>query len=135
MAPTSRWDRLLQRLHIQPAKYLDISLKASSLRTVQRIAAIRMSMVNSEDQSWEMIFQNTEIMAQIVALAIHNKPTPVPEDLVATIMDHISNEELKVIMFEVYRRLDISSFFVSMGYLADVMMLIDSQETEVSQPL
>ena len=65
-------------------------------------------------QALDILHHNTYQMAAYLATAIHNKKEGAPQYLINTIADQFSNEELKVAMEEVYRRLDVQSFFVCM---------------------
>lgn len=140
LKPANRWQALLQRFKIKDPEYLPIKIQAASYRTSKKIALLILEIKNKSelegnDQIYDLVYSNSDVMAMIIATAVHNSPTPVPDILIDSLFDNFTNQEMKEIIEEVDRRLDIASFFGGISYLKKIQIQIGIQETTAKQPL
>ncbi|MNL79740.1 hypothetical protein D3C87_2064120 [compost metagenome] len=80
------------------------------------------------EQIIEVINLNTFQMANIVATAVHNHNSKTPDHLVDTILDNFSQSELKIAIKEVYRRLDVQTFFECLKSLRTLSLFENIQD-------
>lgn len=117
-------DRLLRR---KPT--LKLELKASTARTAYKLSNLIIDLNLGEVSEFEIVASNMHQVAIIIATAIHNHNSNIPEGLVDVILDNFTNEELLETFKEVYRRLDTHSFFGIMELLQNMMIVSGIQET------
>jgi hypothetical protein len=135
LPPENLWQRIMQRIGIKKPDMLNIEIQGATYRTAKKISLMILDMrtesdFDGDDKVFDIMQSSFDDLAKIIATAVHNKPTPVPQRYVDAIMDGITNEEGKTIVAEVYRRLDIANFFVSMGFLKNMTVQIGTQETQ-----
>lgn len=116
MAPKNVFERVLIFLRIMKPKSKMIYLRGLKMSTNYTLTAFAngLSIESGKDgmeQTFDIVHENTYQMAAYLATAIHNKKKPAPKYLINTIADEFTNTELKVAIEEVYRRLDVQSFF------------------------
>lgn len=118
-APKNVLEKLLIFMRLKAPKTEMLYLRGLKMSTNWRLTAISNSMLmESEmegdvDKVMHLLHENTYTMAAYIAAAVHNKNTETPKYLINTIADEFTNEELKLATKEVYRRLDVQSFFES----------------------
>ena len=129
LAPKNFFQRLLIFLKIKAPVYQMLYLRDLKMSTNFRLTAITNSLqVDSEsdgtiDKVMELLHANTYTMAAYIATAIHNKNEETPEYLIKTIADEFSNKELHIATKEVYRRLDVQSFFESSALVRSLALM------------
>lgn len=117
MAPKNVFERVLIFLRIMKPKHEMLYLRGLKMSTNYTLTAFAngLSIESGKDgnveQTFEIVHENTYQMAAYLATAIQNKKTPAPKYLINTIADEFTNTELKAAIEEVYRRLDVQSFF------------------------
>lgn len=110
-------------------KSVKLELRAPTARTSYKLTNLILDIDKDFGDGHEFIANNTHQLALIVATAIHNQNTPIPDKLVDIILDNFTVEELKAICKEVYRRLDVHSFFDIWESLQKMKIVSDIQET------
>lgn len=119
LAPKNRLERLLIFLKIKKPAVEMLYIRGLKMSTNYRLTAITNALMlvsekeSHEEKVMDIIHENTYQMAGYIATAIHNKNTETPRYLIETIADEFTNTELKLAAAEVYRRLDVQSFFGS----------------------
>lgn len=140
LPPLNIWQKMLQSLRLKKPKRLSLELRGVKLRSFQKLCLLILDLNNtSEYEGTDSMFDigqaNAFKMAAIIATAIHNDKTPPPEYLIDAILDNFNNAEIRVIVEEVYRRLDMENFFGSMASLRELPVVKDIRETTVNQLL
>jgi hypothetical protein len=133
-------NRILYRFGAKKPTVVRLELTNASLKTGWRLSLIvkQMREANKEqgsDDTFDLINASTYHLASLIATAVHNKPEPVPDRLTEIVADHFTSEELFATAQEVYRRLDPSSFFGTMGLFQNMTIVNDIPETTASQPI
>lgn len=129
LTPKNQLERLLIFLCIKKPIYEMVYLKGFKLSTNFRLTAISNSLIleskheGNEDKLMDLMHENIYQMAAYVATAIHNQNTETPLYLIETIADQFSNEELKATCEEVYRRLDVQSFFACTALVRNLSLM------------
>lgn len=84
----------------------------------------------------ETVMSNVEIARDYLAIAVHNKPTPVPAWITDVIENQLSLKQLSKLIEIVYRRLGIEDFFIVLGLMrkSDIMPE-NTQEVTAPKPL
>lgn len=95
---------------------VELVLTGATASTMYKIVAIMEDLKatgegdSDELAMYDIIVSNSDAMIKIIALALHNKPTPVPTYLPLE-LGKLPWLQLKGYMNEVYRRLGIEDFF------------------------
>lgn len=119
LKPKNKFVKLLEYLKLRKPVTKMLYLRNTKMSTNYRLTAISNSLVLDSDKEgaidnlMDLMHQNTYTMAAYIATAVHNQNSPAPGYLVQTIADEFTNEELSLATKEVYRRLDVQSFFAS----------------------
>jgi len=134
LAPKNIIDRVLIMMKIRRGKEQALILSALTMRTNYKLTYLIADLVTGSNQKGEMekilevINLNTFLMANIVATAIHNKNSKTPDYLVDTVLDNFSQAELKIAIKEVYRRLDVQTFFECLTSLRTLSLFENIQD-------
>lgn len=129
LAPKNIFHRLLIFLRVIKPKSQMLILNATTMRTNWKLTYLINDLIliskkeGGPEKFLEIIASNTFQMANIIATAIHNHNSKTPSWLVNSIADSFSNKELNAASKEVYRRLDVQSFFGSMELLRTLSLL------------
>ena len=129
LAPKNAYERLLIFLKIKQPVYEMLYLRTLTMRTNFTLTAIGNSLLmeskqeGTVDQVMDLLHSNTYTMASYIATAVHNQRGQTPMYLINTIMDGFSNEELLIATNEVYRRLDVQSFFESTALVRSLALM------------
>jgi len=129
IAPKNKLEKLLIFLRIKKPVYKMLYIGGLKLSTNFRLTAITNSLKTESDAECEqsklmdLMNANTYQMAGYIATAIHNKNEETPRYLIQTIADEFTNEELKLASQEVYRRLDVQTFFGSMELIRNLSLM------------
>lgn len=129
LKPKNKLYALLEYIGAKQPVFKELELKGLKMSTNWRLTAISNTLVlegNKEgtiDNLMDLMFQNTYTMAAYLATAIHNKNEPAPKYLIQTIADEFTNEELHLATKEVYRRLDVQSFFASSALIRSLDLM------------
>ena len=129
LKPKNFFQRLLIFLRIKAPVFKMLYLRDLKMSTNFRLTAITNSLqVDSSkegtvDQVMEMLHANTYTMAAFIATAIHNTNEETPAYLIKTIASEFSNKELYITTNEVYRRLDVQSFFESTALVRSLALM------------
>lgn len=97
-------------------KTIDLNLTGATAATMYKIVSVIEGLesdVKSESEElamYNVITTNTPAMIEIIALALHNQPTPPPAYLKEE-LEKLPWRQLKGYMYEVYRRLGVEDFF------------------------
>lgn len=132
--PKNIIDRFLIMMKIRKGKEQALILSALSMRTNYKLTYLIADLVTGSNQKGEMekvlevINLNSFLMANILATAIHNKNSKTPDYLIDTVLDNFSQAELKLAISEVYRRLDVQTFFESLGSLRTLSLFENIQD-------
>jgi hypothetical protein len=129
LKPRNKLFKLLEYIGLRKPAVKMIYLKNTKMSTNYRLTAISNSLAlesskeGAIDNLMDLMHQNTYTMAAYIATAIHNKNSPAPGYLVQTIADEFTNEELSLATKEVYRRLDVQSFFGSTALIRSLDLM------------
>jgi hypothetical protein len=129
LKPKNKLYKLLEYFGLSKPVTKMLYLRNTKMSTNYRLTAISNSLVlegskeGAIDNLMEIMHQNTYTMAAYIATAIHNKNNPAPGYLVNTIADEFTNEELSLATKEVYRRLDVQSFFGSTALIRSLDLM------------
>ncbi len=133
---TKRWQRILSVIFILP-KYHKKSIYLSNLwpGTVIRLLGVLLNLQSSksfqEVDIYSMIKSNLPLFIDFLAIGLHNDETEPPEWLVRAITYQFESTEIQQYIIEVYRRLDVQTFFVTTQSLIDLQSLSSILEAEV----
>ncbi|MBE8712536.1 hypothetical protein [Sphingobacterium hungaricum] len=120
------WQKLFSFLFILP-KYKRLYLSDLWPATVFKLLAILTDLkVHKSKQDidiYSMIQHNIPLFIEFLATGINNKSGKNPQWLIDAINYQFSNEELLTYIIEVYRRLDVETFFGITGSLIDLQHL------------
>lgn len=129
LAPKNAFERLMIFLKVLKPRKQILYLRNLKMSTNFRLTAITNSLqVDSDnegtmDKIMQLIQANTYTMAAYIATAIHNKNEETPAYLIKTIANELSNQELHIATKEVYRRLDVQSFFESTALVRSLALM------------
>jgi hypothetical protein len=129
LAPKNKLEKLLIYLKLKRPVYEMLYISGLKMSTNFRLTAITNSLQaesheeGEQSQLMDLLHANTYQMAGYIATAIHNKNVETPRYLIQTIADEFTNEELKLASQEVYRRLDVQSFFGSMELIRNLSLM------------
>jgi len=129
VGPRNVLEKILSFIGLYKAKTIMLILDAISMRTNYKLTYLMLDLVPGDnsggdiEQILNVINANSLNMATIVATAIHNQNSKTPTYLINAILDGFSNAELKIAIKEIYRRLDVQSFFDSMALLRTLSLL------------
>lgn len=129
LAPKNIFFRLLIFLQLIKPKTEMLFLGETTMRTNWKLTYLISDLVvvskkeGGPEQFLDILAINTFQMATIIATAIHNHNSKTPSWLINSIADSFSNKELHAASKEVYRRLDVQSFFGSMELLRTLSLL------------
>lgn len=129
LKPKNKLYALLEKAGVKKPVYQSLVLRNLKMSTNYRLTAISNAMEKesphegSVDSIMYLLQMNTYSMAAYVATAIQNENKPAPKYLIQTIADEFTNEELKLAVKEVYRRLDVQSFFESSALIQSLELM------------
>ena len=129
MAPRNIFEAVLIRTGMSEPKRKILYLKNTKLSTAHQLTLIVDDMTlknhrtDTVDGTMQMIYENTYLMATYVATAIQNENKPAPGYLIQTIADEFTNEELKLTLTEVYRRLHVEDFMHAAALTQSLQLL------------
>lgn len=129
IAPKNMLERVLIFLKLRKPVYEMLYLRGFKISTNYRLTAISNGLLLQSgkdgdiDQVMQVMHENIYQLAGYVAAAIHNHNSETPRYLVNTIADEFTNEELKLAVQEVYRRLDVQSFFGSVELIRSLSLM------------
>jgi len=129
LAPKNKLEKLLIYLRIKKPVYEMLYITGLKMSTNFRLTAIANSLQSESDAEGEqsklmdLMHGNIYQMAGYIATAIHNKNVETPRYLIQTIADEFTTEELKLASQEVYRRLDVQTFFGSMELIRNLSLM------------
>jgi hypothetical protein len=115
--PKNIFQKVLVFLRIRKPGSEMLYLRELKMSTNYRLTAMANALNGGSDQdgdiakTMDLINQNTYQMAAYLATAIHNHKSQTPKHLIDSIYHQFSNKELHEAIKEVYRRLDVQSFF------------------------
>jgi len=127
--PTNILTKVLLFLRIRKPTFKMLYICGLKLSTNWRLTAITNALTTVSDKDGEqaqlmdLMHMNTFQMAGYIATAIHNQPSETPRHLITAIADNFTNEELHLATKEVYRRLDVQSFFGSMELVQNLSLI------------
>lgn len=132
-----KWHRLLSFLFILP-RFKKIYLSDPFPGTVYRLLGTLIDLKTTKDDQdtedlglYKIIRTNIPILISFIAIAIHNKTSEPPRWLYHALNNQFSTKELESISFDIYRRLDVETFFGITASLRKVQDLNLSLEPEV----
>ncbi|MBB2148806.1 hypothetical protein [Pedobacter gandavensis] len=129
LVPKNTFHRILIFLRVIKPKSQMLILNATTMRTNWKLTylisdlAVDSKKDGEAERFLDILAINTFQMATIVATAIHNHNSKTPSWLINSIADSFNNKELHAATKEVYRRLDVQSFFGSMELLRTLSLL------------
>lgn len=129
LAPKNKLERLLMFFNLMKPTYKVLVLEGLKLSTNYRLTAISNSLwlhsnlEGEQEKVMEIMHENIYQMAGYVATAIHNHNSETPRYLIDTLVNELTSEELKIAVDEVYRRLDVQSFFGSMELIRNLSLM------------
>lgn len=124
----SWYSKLLSFLFIVP-RFYSKKIYVSELYpgTVVRLLGVISRLQGAKEISdleiYKMIENNIPLFIEFLAVGLNNKPTDPPKWLIEALNYHFSATELHSAVNEVYRRLDVQTFFVISGSLIDLKEL------------
>lgn len=127
--PQSKFHSLLQRLRIKPKK-INYSIHGTTLRNMLRISKLLID-INLKpipdngvtEWSYNILITESERMAEIIAIAIHNSRSERPRSLINLIMDNFTASELKGVTSLVLDRLNVADFINSIASVRTMNLL------------
>lgn len=135
----SKFKRLLQRVRLLP-RQRTLTIRGLTSGTVERIRSEMCDMnisfdgeISIQDQVNVLMRDNLGKIFNILALAVHNSPFPVPRELAGEIASMTLPELANAIVI-VYGRLDVSSFFVILDLLKGLNLTDIPDQTPLGQP-
>ncbi|QNK61715.1 hypothetical protein H7F33_14280 [Pedobacter sp. PAMC26386] len=129
LAPKNRIEQFLIFLKIKRPTYEMLYLSGLKLSTNYRLTAISNGLIlesakmGEMDKFMEIYHHNVYQMAGYIAAAVHNKNEETPRYLIQSIADEFTNEELKITVRDIYRRLDVQSFFDSTALVRSLSLM------------
>ena len=127
--PQSKIHRIFQRIGIQP-KSATYYVKGATLRNMLRISSILTDIEIKEvpegdkiEWTYNIIKSETVRMAEIIAIAIHNRKSERPQSLVDLIMDNFTATELKGVSNIILDRLNVEDFIRSIASVRTMNIL------------
>lgn len=133
---TTLWQKILSAIFIIP-RYHKKKIYLSNLwpGTVVRLLGILVDLKANRSMQdveiYSMIKHNIPLFIDFLATGLHNSETPAPKWLKRALSYQFSNEELEAYTKEVYRRLDVETFFVITGSLINLQNLSHILEAQV----
>jgi hypothetical protein len=119
MAPKNKFESALIWMGLRKKKRVMLYLRDTKLTTNYHLTLLSGSLTLTNEQTgtvdgvMRVINENTYTMAAYVATAIQNENKPAPKYLINTIADELSNQELKIAILEIYKRMDYAAFYAS----------------------
>lgn len=129
----SRAKRFLAMLRIIPkyrAIYISDLWPATVFRLLGVLTDLKVSNTNEDVEIYQMIRTNIPLFIEFLAIGLHNKKSDPPEWLVDALNYQVSNEELLEYIIDIYRRLDVETFFGITGSLVSLQKLNPILEAE-----
>ncbi len=133
--PKNRIHGLLQSWGWMPVKRT-VTITGATLGTMIRVSKLLLSLQVTEmtkerflDWSYEQIESGAPVMARVIAAAIHNRKSAVPESLVNEILDNFTAQELLITAQVVIGRIDIMAFLTTIKSVRSASLL---KQPEVS---
>lgn len=138
-----KWHSFLQRIRVKP-KQAVYQVKGCTLRNMIRISRILLEVDfkpapkdNTIEWGYGLVDSEGERMAEIIAIAIHNRKEARPEYLLDLILDNFSAGELRKVSGIILDRLNVSDFISSIASVRTMNLLASPQEPEIiaEQPI
>lgn len=133
--PKSRIHAILQQWGWMPKKRT-VQITGSTLGTMIRLSKLLLSIDITPmpqdrllDWSYEQIESGAPVLARVIAAAIHNKKSQVPESLVNEIMDNFTAQELLATSQIIIGQIDIMAFLTTIRSVRSASLL---QQPELS---
>lgn len=135
------WNKLLRSLGIPRFRNERLYVTGATAYTMFRITALMEDLLTESDRQggdmkmYHLMNANIQIVCDILAIAIHNKPGTPPDWLSNAIFTQMPQARIKMIMQDVYRRLGVEDFFDTMGLIRNLNSPeSDTQETAQATP-
>jgi len=132
-----KWHKLLSFLFILP-RFKKIYLADPFPGTVYRLLGTLIDLKTTKDEQdtedlglYKIIRANIPILISFIAIGIHNRSSVPPRWLYLALNNQFSIKELESLSFDIYRRLDVETFFGITASLRKVQDLNLSLEPEV----
>lgn len=106
--------------------YLSDPKPATVVRLLGEIIDLKISKSNNDLEVYEMIKSNIPIFINFLAIAIHNKKGNPPEWLIHSLGYEFEKNEISELSLEVYRRLDLQTFFGITGSMVNLNQKVGS---------
>ncbi len=126
-----------EEIEINP-KQVTYLIAGAKLRTMIRVSKLIMQMTGviqpqnvTADWIFSLVLANTEIVAKIIATAIHNQKSEVPYALVDELIDNLNSEDLQKIMVAVVDKLMLAPFMSTIASVRSMQMM-EKTEPETS---
>ncbi|WP_144036550.1 hypothetical protein [Sphingobacterium psychroaquaticum] len=119
----TRWQKCLSAIFILP-KHKDIYTADLWPATVYRLLGtlidIKAERTTDDREVFEMLKGNIPLFIEFLAVGIHNAESEPPQWLYEALNYQFSNSELYDAVLEVYRRLDVETFFGITGSIREI---------------
>jgi hypothetical protein len=114
--PKTITGKLLVATGLKKKKREMLYLRNTNLSTNHQLTLVGQGLLltnsgGSVDDIMNAIHENTYTMAAYVATAVQNQNKPAPSYLIDTIADEFTNEELKLTIQEIHKRLRFNDFY------------------------
>lgn len=143
--PRNWLEKMLMRFKIKP-RVLTYIVDGIKLGTLIRLSRYLLQM-NYNDRpadgdgvlpwAYKGIIDNTELAVKVIALAIHNKPTAVPDGLERLIIDNFTAKDLKKTAFNIITKMDVFVFMNTITSIRQIQILkgeVSPQPAEIIAP-
>lgn len=132
-----KWHKILSFLFILP-KFKKLYLSDPFPGTVYRLLGTLIDLKTTKDDQdtedlglYKIIQANIPILISFIAIGIHNRSSEPPRWLYLALNNQFSIKELESLSFDIYRRLDVETFFGITASLRKVQDLNLTLEPEV----
>lgn len=118
--PRTKVGKLLVVAGLKKKKREMLYLRDTNLSTNHQLTLVGQGLLltnssGSVDEIMSAIHDNTYIMAAYVATAVQNQNRPAPSYLINTIADEFTNEELKLTIQEIHKRIKFNDLYTAMA--------------------
>ncbi|MFD1770871.1 hypothetical protein [Sphingobacterium suaedae] len=131
----TKWQHVLSSIFLIP-KYHVKKIYLTNLwpGTVMKLLGVLIGMKKihsfDEQEVYKVIKNNIPLFTEFLAIGLHNNESDPPEWLKRAINYHFTPHEILINSIEVYRRLDVQTFFVITESLIDLQSLSHILEAE-----